>query len=654
MHSASLKSAITTLLFTAFTLSTQVTNASGPDSTSEPLLTIGCLTDPHCEYGLLDCKDADDVRLRSTITNALKEIRETEDIDILLLGGDYTSAVSTTRANWAKSRQLLADATRDVFKDKSYTPVIYLNGNHEYEAPNVNGTPKDWNSGDYYTFPMRDDIGILSDDECFYENANNGTKGRMSLLAAYHYRIKGVDFVALNTAKYLFAASYNYYYSTESVEWCGNKIGSLYKEDPDRLIFFLVHMPFGDSNSISYADKGMNRSQGSTQKLKEILARYPGLIMLYGHDHGGDLAYIREKTSQRVTRYDTNGEVISSFDSDHIDGTSREQAPHQQESTFHCLKNLGNGKYPGRDGQTYFFGDDCDLNLMDTPQPLSIVPREGTAAAFGILITKNGNTRNLSCGSNGNMSVKDRTTATSEEENGYFFHVDRIEGTKITVTKTASPTIGEQYIIVYGHHARQASSTEYHYYMLGNSLIDGTYKRVGSCEICQSCLSEGYPTISIQNDKIQDYIYTLEEFHYTPSFLSVFMGSMRYHDNSIDAAYDETKEIHEPRIAQALMIYVYADRIEFHMKNYGETGTIQSDRQGKAPVTIQKYPTPYTIFRETHLITGVPEHKYTPAGNITGVYDISGNLIPYGESLFGKGLLPDGIYIVNGRQTLVH
>lgn len=49
------------------------------------------------------------------------------------------------------------------------------------------------------------------------------------------------------------------------------------------------------------------------------------------------------------------------------------------------------------------------------------------------------------------------------------------------------------------------------------------------------------------------------------SFTSVFMGSMRYYNNSIDGWVNENNS----KVVQALMVYVYYDRIEFVMKNYG-------------------------------------------------------------------------------------
>ena len=640
--SALLTLSVLTLLFTSH-------KAYGSDSNerTEPLLTIGCLTDLHCEYSLLSCSNVEDVQLRSTVLNALNKIREEEDIDILLLGGDYTSLVTTTQKNWLRARQLLVEATRDVFHDRSQTPVVYVNGNHEYEVPNANGIPKSWNSGDYYTYPMSEDIGTLSEDECFYEDADNGKKGKMSLLAAYHYNIKGVDFVVLNTAKYLFASSGNYSYSLESVEWCGKKIESLYNENPDRLVFFLAHIPFGDSNSISSPDKGLNSGQASTARLKEILSKYPQLVMLYGHDHGGDKAYTREKSSQRITRYDTYGNVISAFDSTHVDGVVRNE-DETKEKTMYSLHNLGNGRYIGRDGQKYFFGDDCDLNLLNTPQPLDISMIDKKDGLYRISITHNGNTLSISCGSGGNMSVKDNN-ASSGNRNGRWYHVEELTGNTVLATRTSKLIAGEQYIIVYCN-SSGGGNGEHDYYMLGNSLVpNNSYKRLASMQIDRYNLDDNLYNLTVTDKNIRNYIYTLEKYQATPSFFSVFMGSMRYYDNSIDKKHDESKEIHNPTISQVLMIYIYTDRMEFRIKNCGASGKFGTIR-------ILEEPEPYTVFRDFSNepnITGIHQLEMTPASNSDEVYDISGHLIPDGIMQYEGGLLPKGVYIVSGQQVLV-
>ena len=99
MSKTNFNAVILFLAITALTFISQKAYGAEPDDETKPLLTIACLSDLHCEYGLLNCKDVNDVQLRRTTTETLRKIRETEDIDILLLGGDYTSLVTTTQAN---------------------------------------------------------------------------------------------------------------------------------------------------------------------------------------------------------------------------------------------------------------------------------------------------------------------------------------------------------------------------------------------------------------------------------------------------------------------------------------------------------------------------------------------------------------------------
>ena len=51
------------------------------------------------------------------------------------------------------------------------------------------------------------------------------------------------------------------------------------------------------------------------------------------------------------------------------------------------------------------------------------------------------------------------------------------------------------------------------------------------------------------------------------SFITSFMGSMSYYNNSIDSGWLTERD---PKVVQALMLYIYEDRIVFQMKNYGE------------------------------------------------------------------------------------
>ena len=50
-----------------------------------------------------------------------------------------------------------------------------------------------------------------------------------------------------------------------------------------------------------------------------------------------------------------------------------------------------------------------------------------------------------------------------------------------------------------------------------------------------------------------------------PSFISTFMGSLRYYNNSIE----DGPTVEDSKVVQNLMMYVYKDRIELQMKNHG-------------------------------------------------------------------------------------
>lgn len=311
----------------------------------EPLLTIACLSDCHTGRSLIDQDDLSKIKLRGSFEQTLKRIKKEENIDVMVLGGDCTGDATVSQQNWMRVRELMAGATRGAFPDEKPTPVLYATGNHDYEVANWDRVPKPFNAGDYYTFPMREDIGPLEFDDAFYEQAPNGSMGQMTLLAAYHYKVKGFDFVVLNCGRKFFASAWDYEYSEESVQWVADKLAQIYATQPDKTVFFALHIPFGDSNSISSSQKGIYMSPGE-RLLKQTLSKYPNLIMLYGHDHGRNTGYSRRKTSQRVTHYDKLGHVISTTDETHVDGAT--QDPDNDDNRFY-LRNEGTQMFLGMD-----------------------------------------------------------------------------------------------------------------------------------------------------------------------------------------------------------------------------------------------------------------------------------------------------------------
>lgn len=624
------KLTLTCLAFIAMaTANIQTAFAQQEDSL---LLTIGCLTDFHVEGQYLNYAhpgQTQGVRLRTASIIAIDSMKK-ENVDMLLLGGDYTSLTTVDQANWKAAQKMLVDSLRGVFGDREYKPVVYVTGNHEFQAPGdagnkwyktAAGSTKSWNSGDYYTFPMKTDIGVLSTSDAYYERS-----GTMRLLGAFYYNILGVDVVGLNTASCFFGNASSYSYTSGAAKWCISKIDALYKEDPNRTVFFIVHVPFNDSNSLS-SGKGMKGEGTVPDVLKKGLAKHPNLIMLYGHDHGGDNAMTHNKTSQRITRYDSNGNKIATNDSTHVDGTQIGDifipASDSVFTPYTCLVNLGNGKYLGRDQDDQ--GNDANyLNIMTTPG-------QATLSTYSVSFTQSGTKYYLQSNTSGNFSAK-TTSATT-----YIYEVadSLLDADTITVSRSASVQEGHYYIITQSG------------FVLGNAKnTDSESRRVTGFK--PSGYAEGAATVTLAQANNKNYIYKYDKVTERPSidlttgkeaFLSAFMGSLRFHTDSFNPNGDyEDSFDKEPKVIQGLIIKLYKDRIEFRMKNYGYYGTQNG-------ITIEKELAPYTIFRNVNL------HE-TNQTVIEAVKAESGNGKTY--NMQGMEVGPDykGIVIKNGVKTL--
>ena len=120
-----------------------------------------------------------------------------------------------------------------------------------------------------------------------------------------------------------------------------------------------------------------------------------------------------------------------------------------------------------------------------------------------------------------------------------------------------------------------------------------------------------------------------------PSFLSAFMGSMRYYSNSIEGDVS----VSNSKIVQALMVYIHPDRIVLKMKNYGSSGNFGG-------IKIEKELAGYTIFREVE----------NANGSIVGVNNTTGEVIgsPVAYDLSGRRVsnVSKGVYIIGGKKIL--
>ncbi len=420
---------------------TAAAQATDGDKAEEqkPLLTIACLSDIHNELSLIS-GNVEDVRLRGTFVNTIGRIHDEEDIDLICLGGDYTSDVTINEANWKRVKELMSEAAKKGFKDsRTSRPVIYVTGNHDYEVANFDNIPKGFNAGDYQDV-MEEELGAIAQKDAFYEDADNGTLGTQRLLAAYHYKVKGFDFVMLNCGLHFFKDAWDYTYSEESVQWVRDKLEEIYSSDPDKTVFFLLHIPFSDSNSISAANKGM-KDCAATTLLKATLAQYPNLVMLYGHDHGTDSAYIRSKTSQRVTRYNTDGEVIATTDETHVDeqlpdsgsGEGGESGDTEQTELAAYIQNASDGLYLSLD----------DYNLATVAdEAVSTFYKDGDNLYVKLAKQTSSGQQHLHIGSGGRFSCGDATATVLYEVKD----ASVTEGT-ISCEQASFPKAGHTYIV---------------------------------------------------------------------------------------------------------------------------------------------------------------------------------------------------------------
>ena len=529
-------------------------SVTAADSEEEPILTIACLSDLHNQMSLIT-GDVSTVRLRGTVTATLNAIKEQEKIDMMILCGDYTSdASNVSEENWLRIRELMVNATRDAFPDDTeYKPVIWVDGNHDYEIT------REYNAGDYYTFPMKEDIGELPEEDCYYESTYDGSK---DLLAAYYYKIFGFDFLCLNTGNFIYDnpngayGTYNSYrYSKGSVEWVEQKLVEIYENNPNKTVFFVTHIPFDDSNGINKG-KGMDETDEATILLKKTLAHYPNLIHLYGHDHGKDSAYIRNSTAQRVTQYDLDGFMM----------TDEKISPCwkivRTESGY-SIQNAVTGEYLGYEG---------NMNMLTTE---AVCQLEKADTENGYYITVPGVAKpNLYFSTSSNTF-----SANKEKCELQIYEQTEVEDGTYTFAPASEITDDGTYAIVKKNNGKV--------YALTNQTNGAS---ADSLRLTPSTLEESDSNL----------VYTEQISGAAPSFITSFVGSMRYYSSSIDGGSSPN----DSKVVQALMVYIYKDRVELQMKNYGSYEYYDQPFPGNPSIVIAKNPIPYITYRKVYSNNG--------------------------------------------------
>lgn len=279
----------------------------------EPIFTLAVISDLHTDAGIEGWEEP----IRGSVTLTTKAIYEQEDADVILLGGDLTSAHMGSSwgssdaekiANFKAAQNAIIEAAESATDSHR---VLYATGNHDFAIG-----LKTFNSGDYIDaqeryLPELVDAKSIDDVEAnayFQKTMPSGTAAGVEHVLAYHYNIDGLDFIVLNTP-YIGADKHNdYNYDTDSLNWIKNKLDAIGK---DKTVFFIAHYPLNTDKNLS-SGKGVNAATQAVLK-ESVLDEYPNAIYLYGHDHGG--YKIVADTYERVTTYDANG---NSYDNRYV------------------------------------------------------------------------------------------------------------------------------------------------------------------------------------------------------------------------------------------------------------------------------------------------------------------------------------------------
>ncbi len=537
----------------------------------QPKLTIGCISDLHCEDGGAGSNiTTTPVTLRTSTTTTLSSIGKNENIDLLLIGGDITScgsrnASNISKENWNTARQELIEATGTAFKTSKTPMVLYTTGNHDFQAGfNSSTSSASYNSGDYFTTTMKDAgitfspaaVPTATSGECLIEQLKiNGSN--QDHVAAYHYIYKGYDFVVLNTSTPQFSITTgNWYYTDAQVEWVAKKLEAIANGDNNKLIFFLLHIPFADNNN-GDSGHGMPSSNSNTIKLKSTLAKYPNLIMFFGHDHSSSKAYISKNTSERVTHYDAKGDKLTMTSTSSHKGGSFSSV-FMGSMNYRSYQNLYQAL------MVYVFDDRVELQMKDystsssarpsgvsaTLNPYTIYLSDGTepepqpasggffiknnakgtylnassdglslsstkqgwditslgSSLFRVLTTSGNSSYNL-CGMNGNNNIRvtsDHTTVNDEKYNCYFYEIADPTAETVTGTLTSEVKAGKYYFIYTKYTKNSTSYTS----ILGNTAVsntgtDGNY-------LSGKSTTPKSNQISLSKSDATNYIYYIE------------------------------------------------------------------------------------------------------------------------------------------------
>ena len=256
----------------------------------EKKLTVFCYTDIHNQSSMLDLPT---VLRTSAVIAAEDAVREFGKADVTLVGGDNVSDYPYwNRSAWLPKENFLdlkAKLVRCMAATARDEKVLYVAGNNDMILGDIGGDSwKPYNTTEFYfTGPMKDTLGELSPEECLMTTSEK-KPWEYPYLDAFHYVIRGVDFIGINIDPNTAYDSHEGHYTDETLRWLKAKLDEI---DPDgnRLIFVVGHL-----SAACYPKGGElyeSMINGNRELFYESLNGHRNLFYLYGHVHGEKYVY---------------------------------------------------------------------------------------------------------------------------------------------------------------------------------------------------------------------------------------------------------------------------------------------------------------------------------------------------------------------------
>ncbi len=266
--------------------------------TEEPLLSVACISDPHADYGL----QRKEPYLRNSVIQTLNRIRQEERADVLLVGGDNTSdnADLSELGGWSYSTyKRVIEAYRNLAENATESGrSLWACGNHDYEA----GEEAGYDAYAGYEAIMTDSCGAPLSVYRQRDDVALTDQRYPDFIMGLHYEIEGFDFIILNPP---YAQKLTY--SPGTLQWLD---GRLERIGAGKTVFLVTHYPLKESRGLSTPSYGISGENYTA--LVSVLNRYPNVIYLYGHNHGGsESVYISDDTFERITSYTDRGKVVN-------------------------------------------------------------------------------------------------------------------------------------------------------------------------------------------------------------------------------------------------------------------------------------------------------------------------------------------------------